>query len=47
LSNQSQKSKAYVKDVALDNEIGGRTDMQNLEVEETECRERGLKVVVQ
>ena len=46
MSNQSQKSKAFVKDVALDNEIGGRTDIQNLEVEETECRERCLKVVI-
>jgi hypothetical protein len=37
--------KEFVKDVALDNEIGGRTDIQNLEGKETGCRERGPKVV--
>jgi len=47
LPNQSQKSKAVVKDVALDNEIGGRTGIQNLEAEETENGERGLKMVIQ
>jgi len=47
LPNQSQKSKAFVKDVALDNEVGGRTDIQNLGAEETEYRERRLKVVLQ
>jgi hypothetical protein len=47
LPNKSQKSKAFVKDIALDNGIGGRTGIQNLEVEETECRERCLKVVIQ
>jgi hypothetical protein len=45
LPNQSQKSKAFVKDV-LDNEIGG-TGIQNLEAEETEYGERGLKIVIQ
>jgi hypothetical protein len=38
---------AFVKDVALDTEIGGRTDIQNLEAEKTECRKRGLNVVIQ
>jgi hypothetical protein len=47
LPNQSQKSKAFVKDVVLDKEIGGRTGIQNLEAEETEYREGGLKIVIQ
>jgi hypothetical protein len=45
LFNQSQKSKEFVRDAALDNEIGGRTDVQNSEAKESEGRERGLKVV--
>lgn len=47
MPNQSQKSKAFGKDVALDNEIGGREDIRNLEAEKTESRERDRKVVIQ